>query len=79
MKTASRDNRRQLAISAGAWALLVGFLIAVGATLFGLDATEVLETAVLGGLGAAICILFFAGDIIALADRINRRGGRTLR
>jgi hypothetical protein len=77
MNTNSRDNRKRLAISAGAWALLVGFLIAVGASLLGLDATEVLETGLLGGLGAAICILFFAGDILALADRLNRRSRRS--
>jgi hypothetical protein len=76
MNTDSRDNRRRLAISAGAWALLVGFLIAVGASLSGFDATEVVETAVLGALGAAVCILFFAGDILALADRLNQRRGR---
>jgi hypothetical protein len=79
MNTDSRDNRRRLAISAGAWALLVGFLIAAGTSLAGLDAMEVLETALLGGLGAAVCILFFAGDILALAERLNRRRGQNLK
>ena len=70
------ENRRQLAISAGAWALLVGGVMAVSASLLGLDAGEVVETVVLGGLGAAICIVFFAGDILAFADRLTRRDRR---
>jgi hypothetical protein len=73
------DNRRRLAISAGAWALLVGFLIALGTALSGFDAADVVEAAVIGGIGAAICIWFFAGDVLAFADRLTGRGGRTLR
>jgi len=70
------ENRRQLAISAGAWALLVGGVMAVSASLLGLDAGEVVETAVLGGFGATICIVFSAGDILAFADRLTRRDRR---
>lgn len=73
MKVRDADSRRRLAISAGAWALLMGLLMAIGGITFGLDAADVLETAVLGGLGAAVCIWFYAGDIIAIADRMKHR------
>jgi hypothetical protein len=71
MKARNADSRRRLAVAAGTWAVLIGFLIAAGASLGGLATADVLETAVLGGLGAAICIWFFAGDILAVADRLH--------
>lgn len=79
MVNTNRDSRRQLAISAGAWALLVGCLFALTTSLFGLGGIEVAEIAVLGGLGAAMCILFCAGDIIALADHLTGRDHHSLK
>ena len=59
MKKDSGGNRHQLMMSAGAWALLVGLLIAAATGWAGFNTTEVLETAAFGAFGAAICILFF--------------------
>jgi hypothetical protein len=79
MNTSNENSRRQLAIAAGAWAILIGVLIAAGTSWLGLDAGDVLEAAVFGAVGAAICIWFFAGDIIAMADRLRRPGPRSMK
>ncbi|MGA8756948.1 MAG: hypothetical protein WB611_11575 [Stellaceae bacterium] len=76
MKKDSGGNRHRLMTSACAWALLVDLLIAAATGWAGFDTTEVLETGAFGAFGAAICILFFAGDILAVADHLSKRGRR---
>jgi hypothetical protein len=54
-----RTNRLKWIVAA-AWALIVGPLMAGGAALMDLPASDVLLISVLGGLGAAACVLVFA-------------------
>jgi uncharacterized membrane protein len=79
MNTSDEINRRQLAISAGAYAALMGLLVAAGTILLGLDSGEVLEAAVFAAIGAALCIWFFGGDIIAMAERFRRSDRRPMK
>ena len=69
MSTPTGNSRRRLAIAA-AWASLIGVLIALATSLLGMDTGEVLQAAIFGAIGAAICIWFFAGDVIAFAERL---------
>lgn len=47
-------------VAAAAWALIVGLLMAGGAALIDVPASDVLLIGVLGGLGAAAYVLMFA-------------------
>jgi len=78
MSTPTGNSRRRLAIAAAAWASLIGVLIALATSLLGMDTGEVLQAAIFGAIGAAICIWFFAGDIIAFAGRLHRPGARPM-
>jgi len=79
MSTPTENSPRRLAIAAAAWASLIGFLIALATSLLGMGTGKVLEAAILGAIGAAICIWFFAGDVIALAERLHRPGARPMK
>ena len=47
-------------LKACVWAVVVGLLMAGGASLFDLPGSDVVLIGVLGGLGAAAYILFYA-------------------
>jgi hypothetical protein len=59
------------------WAAFVALIMGVGASLWGFVASDALEIAIMGGMGAAICIWWFAQDIDAVADRLRRSDRRT--
>ncbi len=60
--TASEIESPEIRSGAAIWALIVGSLMTGGAAIMGLPARDVVMVGALGGIGAAIFILFFAGS-----------------
>lgn len=45
------------------WSAVIGSLMFGGAVLFGLPNDEQVSIGILGGVGAAVCVILFAGRI----------------